>query len=490
MSQGRPRKRARLDDQDTPATTPSRIYAVHAQQDDGDETSSASEASNDEEVQDILAEEKRKKEVDRNSRTFVKETIGDPYLHGNAKPARTSNHKLSQDVDEPFGQQSYCAALRVHGQSFGAPSQTMQDDIENAYESRFRLWRFELQQGFSCLFHGYGSKRNLLNIFATRSLSKVGHVIVINGFAPGMGIVDVVNALEEHIPPTETNMSPAKRTGMAILPALATDKTERRAMAFCHRLRDAQIPVYLVIHNIEVPGLTSSKSKNILAMLAAQPNLHLIASIDHVRGMLLFPTSMAKSFPNAEDEVLKSSNVARGFSFIHHHTPTYMPYTEETLAAGVPSMLFPPTIFPSLASMMSAHGSTSARMQGVQSVLASLNATSTNLFKALAQLQLAAYGALDADSVKSLDLTGNTAKTPAVAVKQSVLFVKARDEFVASTETQMQALLAEYRDHFIIASSHEAPEAGEALDSDDTVSEWLWITLGKSALESVVEWMG
>lgn len=44
--------------------------------------------------------------------------------------------------------------------------------------------------------------------------------------------------------------------------------------------------LYLIIHNIDGIMLRSNKVQNILANLAAIPNIHVIASVDHVNAPL------------------------------------------------------------------------------------------------------------------------------------------------------------------------------------------------------------
>ena len=44
--------------------------------------------------------------------------------------------------------------------------------------------------------------------------------------------------------------------------------------------------IYLLIHNIDGPMLRSSKVQDKLSYLASFPNLHLIASVDHINASL------------------------------------------------------------------------------------------------------------------------------------------------------------------------------------------------------------
>ena len=44
--------------------------------------------------------------------------------------------------------------------------------------------------------------------------------------------------------------------------------------------------VYLIIHNIDGPMLRGEKTQSALGQLASIPNLHLVASIDHINAPL------------------------------------------------------------------------------------------------------------------------------------------------------------------------------------------------------------
>lgn len=44
--------------------------------------------------------------------------------------------------------------------------------------------------------------------------------------------------------------------------------------------------VYLLIHNIDGPMLRGEKTQSALGQLASLPNLHLVASIDHINAPL------------------------------------------------------------------------------------------------------------------------------------------------------------------------------------------------------------
>ncbi|KAL0180543.1 hypothetical protein M9458_022949, partial [Cirrhinus mrigala] len=83
--------------------------------------------------------------------------------------------------------------------------------------------------------------------------------------------------------------------------------------------------VFLIINNIDGPMLRGDRNQQALGQLAALPNMHLLASIDHINAPL-----------NDADHsyygliMFSSSVFAHMFNWLWYETTTYMPYTEET----------------------------------------------------------------------------------------------------------------------------------------------------------------
>ena len=404
-------------------------------------------------------------------KAFLTVSAGEAYMIGVARKIKTSNLRLSDQV-ESFTRSTYLAAL--------PPASPVVSDLEKAYDERFDLWRLELEQGFSVILHGLGSKRSLLNRFAQSKLNGEGNVIIINGFAATLSIADVLSSTESV---TFDGPPPA-------LKSTDIDKMELRARFLAAHYSQPDVRrLFIVLHNIDGAPFHQPKARSILSLLAAQTRIHLVASIDHVRGPLLFTSMMATRRPcpprrapvaddGMEDEGAEDDNsvqpdlLHRGFNFLHHHTPTYLPYTLETLLAGTPSSLFPPSIFPPLATLHSGRSTSSARIHAALSVLASLNDNARSVFKTLAN------------------------RSPC---RFATLFANCRDQFIASSPAHLEALLAEFRDHDIVREGDEPPGDSKGLaevEEDDEDSTrvvvkpgWIWISLPKLDVDAVLERM-
>ena len=68
--------------------------------------------------------------------------------------------------------------------------------------------------------------------------------------------------------------------------------------------------ITLLIHNIESPSLANEIAQNCLVQLASSPNIHLVASIDHINSGMLWDISKITLF-----------------NFAWHDVTNYSPYT-------------------------------------------------------------------------------------------------------------------------------------------------------------------
>ncbi|KAG0150914.1 hypothetical protein CROQUDRAFT_17231, partial [Cronartium quercuum f. sp. fusiforme G11] len=408
----------------------------------------------------------------------------DAYFIAHSKVHPTSANLFSSRPNwEPFTVSSYLDALDDRPQSELA-------DLKRICDSqckRWPQWRAELQQGFSLLFHGVGSKRVTLNEFLEQELVKGAgwEGLVVNGFQAGSSLADVLGGLEGIVNEeagTGGDQDPVsgRMNNFEVL--------EARARRLCGLLPLLSTPVCVLIHNLDGRGFRNVRAQAIISMIAAQPTIHLVATIDHVNAPLLFPSSLASA---------RSDSC--GNNFLYHHLPTYLPYTFEAILDGTLSTLLPTTIFPSTVTGTNA-SRTDVRQSGpttskaIIHVLSSLTSKAKSLFRLLAHHQLEAYESFSTTQATTLDnhLKKGTLpeETPAIAMASRALFELARTEFVASVESQMEALLVEFRDHGIITGRSEPPEGRQrdefnGIAEDD--EEWLWIGIGKVELGEVLE---
>jgi len=461
---------------------------------------------------------------------FVTASGGEAYLHAMARPAKTSNKKLSDQLSrgQPFTQSSFLSALNTSSAETAAkPSPLTAVDIhhqetllkiEEAYAHLFSQWALELEEGFSVFLYGLGSKARILNRFAQDFLEKrrkgKGKAVVINGYMASLGVDEILYALEGIVTPQKKDAD-GQFEGRSKLGKSAA-KLDERAKTLVEKLHSSTVvsteqPIYLLVNNIDGVALRSYRAQAILSLLASQPQIRLIATVDHVKAALLFPSSISSttslsSRSRASHKPRTSGGRAGGgYNIVWHHVPTHQPYAAEVLASGTMSSLFPSSIFISnllLVNGMDGQGglagaSSESRAKAAWFVLASLTQKAKDLFVLLSERQISLCESLGiplAQSKRTTSFDGE--KTPATATLYSSLLSQARDRFLANNVNQFEALLREFRDHRIVLGCKNLPEGvdedeldveGNEEEVGQRSGEWIWIAIEREDLEGLVE---
>ena len=261
------------------------------------------------------------------------------------------------------------------------------------FEAQFGRWWRQWQAGFSLLFYGYGSKRALLEKFVSECCGEDA-CLVIDGLAlrlTARSILIQAAAVLKMVQPQQY-----RTTSTAdLLQAITSEHPHRR--------------LQIVLHNIDSPALREPSSQRLLSELAALPNIHFAASIDHVNAPLLWD--------------LQTSD---RFQWLWHHTATYVPYVDEVVAAAVPSLLV--------------GNKEACTQQSALIVLSSLSNTAKDVFKLVVEAQL--------------DQTG------AGGISFQMLFAVCREKFIVSNEMLLRTFLTEFRDHDLLQSKRTS-EGGD-----------------------------
>ncbi|XP_048268380.1 origin recognition complex subunit 2 isoform X2 [Bombus terrestris] len=167
--------------------------------------------------------------------------------------------------------------------------------ITKNYSTMFPMWYFIMEQGYTVLLYGLGSKRCLINDFY-KSIS-YHPSLVVNGFFPSLTMKDIldgiiIDLLELNCPSNTTECIDV------------IEKTLRQ---------NPKDRLYLLIHNIDGMMLRSNKAQDLLSCLANIPNICVLASVDHINAPLLW------------DHTKHSK-----FKFFWWDTTTFLSYQEET----------------------------------------------------------------------------------------------------------------------------------------------------------------
>ena len=384
------------------------------------------------------------------SSNIIVQTAFDAYFTYN-KPGRvqTSSNVYSQLVSPPSAEE-YSHAIG----SISNGLEPIQPAILNGEhcQNLFSRYICELNEGFNILCYGLGSKRRILNQFATTHCSKQGHVVIGNGFQPSFNLKDLLSAVE--------NIPAIKELDW---PSTTVEKQGRRIYDFFAQTSQASLHLYIVIHNIDAAPLRTARSKSILALIAHNPRIHIIASIDHINAPLLWSSS--EIFSRKPDEIKADAVPLRGFSWLWHDLTTLVAYDFELAFADRSSLSGAHRKTDALI----AQNSTAMSETAAFHILASVNIKSQKLFALLGNKQLEAMESGDDNGAASNDLQQ-------FGMAYNLLFSLARDNFLATNESAFRSLQVEFKDHGLFLSTPSSGAGGEIV----------WIPLRKERLVNVL----
>lgn len=365
------------------------------------ESSGAEEESAEEDVDTELAEESAavadtpSKTPGRKKRAARKRSPTPPrdlppheqYFYQN-KPglAKTSNNNLSSlDL---LTHDEYFTVLR----KLNEPHAEEIRNLQSLHAGNFAEWAFELSQGFSICLYGYGSKRGLLREFATHLYSRTedhtqSKIVMVNGYVRTTSTREILTTIGSAIDPSHKIASGNPMTMVHNLLSL---------------LSSHETTVTLVINSIDAQPLRKQGIQSILARLAAHPQVRLICSADTPDFSLLW------------DSGLRSS-----FNFVFHNGTTFAPLTAEI------------DVVDEVHELLGRKARRVGGKEGVTFVLRSLPENAKNLFRLLVTEVLVA---MDDGSGASAEGTG---------VEYRMLYNKAVEEFICSSEMAFRTLLKE-----------------------------------------------
>ena len=141
---------------------------------------------------------------------------------------------------------------------------------------------FHCRCGLGVLTYGFGSKKSLLENFASTTLTNMG-VIVVNGYLPSVNLKQVLLALvglwwtQAHIGVKGSGREgPCASLSMEDLISLLERKPPKDVEKF----------ICLVVNNIDGPGLRDAEAQQWLGRIAACSSIRIVASLDHVNAPL------------------------------------------------------------------------------------------------------------------------------------------------------------------------------------------------------------
>ncbi|KAF8351675.1 origin recognition complex, subunit 2 [Amanita rubescens] len=401
---------------------------------------------------------------------MISQTSFDAYFSHATSRAQTSSNVFSALVP-PLSQEEYLEGIQSAHASTSKPPPIRPGLLESD-QSRAQLFaRFllELNEGFNLLLYGVGSKRQILNRFAKEYCAKVGHVVVASAFRPDFSLKELFTSIEKIPGVVSTGTSTTVENHAKRIDEAFSKPTQKRHL-------------YLIIHNLDAVPLRSQKAKSCLALLAMNPRIHIAASIDHINAPLLWSSSECAARKPTASSQSSFDSPKRGFAWLWHDLTTLEPYDAELAYADRSSISGAHTgshkKAPEAALLAAQSAGTAMSETAALHILASVTQRAKKLFVLMATRQLESI-----EEAAGADASGSNTKSNSDLQQHGMgydaLFTAARDNFIATNDTALRALLGEFRDHGLVISAQAGAGSGEIL----------WIPVRKERLSNILQSM-
>jgi len=274
------------------------------------------------------------------------------------------------------------------------------DFLHSLHAESFPQWAFEMSQGFTLCLYGYGSKRRLLHNFAcylnSNYPSPNHRIVIINGYVRNLTARDILTTLLSALSPNSDSTSDLTPTISALLSQLSS----------------TPLTLTLLINSVDSPSLRKSALQFLFCTLACHHS-HKIR--------------LALAADTPDFFFLWDASARAQLNLAFHDATTFAPRApcEIDVVDEVHELL----------------GRKTRRVggkEGVIFVLRSLPENARSLFRLLVGEVLVAME----DESKN----GEEA-----AVEYRMVYQKAVEEFICSSEMAFRTLLKEYVTHFVAA---------------------------------------
>ena len=317
------------------------------------------------------------------------------HRKGSTKTNATTSHHTLEELPEISNKQldeALHASLSIHEKE--------RQRLMNVYSRQFGQWYSELHYGFNLLMYGFGSKRRLLLRFA-KSFLNDGLVMIVDGFHPACNYRQLLDKIMHKMIPQHGNHSSKHWT----------DQSEY--LRHCLDKGSTVYPrLYLVINNIDGLNFRSDNVQTLLSVLSSIPNVHLVASVDHIHA----------------DFMWDAVKIAR-YNWIWHAVPTFEPYAHESSYET---------------SIMAMSGPLGLR--GIGHVLRSLTSNARGVFRILATDQ---HESSHEPTSKSKKESRSPVSHGPVGLAHDLFLEKCRETFLVNSEMAFRSQLTEFLDHKI-----------------------------------------
>ena len=357
----------------------------------------------------------------------------DAYFAQASRSHKTSSNVFSELVS-PLSAEEFTQKLKSFNDNQGKASQDVVQRLEEGHDLSMPQYLLELTTGFNLAFYGLGSKRKTLNRLALKC-AKHGHVVIVYGFAPSFNLNALLAGIERTLALDQVPMLSSSTDGriQRILSSLTRDKTRHKGRR----------TLFIIFHNLDVFLQRFPKSSPFLARLSSCSSINFATSTDKISSSTYIQISDFISSKRA----LSTAHNSKGSLWLWHDLTTMQPYDFELSHADRTSYLI--STSKDASGGLGAPGaqrSDAINERAAYHVLASVTEKAKKLFKLLGLKQLDNMQA-PAPTQSSQPDEQNS------AISYDLLFSLARDNFLATNDTALRALLSEFRDHRLVVGA-------------------------------------
>ncbi len=453
--------RAKKADQSAKRKSARRLAEVEADEDWDGENALAATILNDEE--DAANEGQDTVEVDEST------PAGTPSKRGRGRPKGSRNKRSPTPEGDIAPEERYffqnragppqysanlfsTVKLLTHDEYFQQMRQSKDHHApEKAYLMKlhgrsFPQWKFELSEGYSVCLYGYGSKRQLVTKFAqwlyarTKPFPKI---VIVNGYTPKLNVRHILATVGSALVGEEESL---KLTGQP-------QEMLETVLSYLSQHPPAE-GLVIMVNSIDASAMRKAAVQSIFARLASHPSTSLLATAD------------TPTFP-----LMWNSTLLDQFNFAFHDCTTFAPYDAEI------------SVVDEIYDLLGRKGRRMGGKDGIGFVLKSLPPNARNLYRILLSeilsilnddLEMPKDDALDEEERRPTKQVYEAAEE--VGVEYRILYQKASEEFICSSDMNFRFLLKEFHDHQMITSRRDA-----------SGTELLCVPLGREEMQAVLE---
>lgn len=350
------------------------------------------------------------------------------YFYQN-KPGsnKTSNNTLSSlDL---LTHEEYFSLLRDEPGLQKDPHEEQIQTLQSHHIASFPQWAFELSQGFSVCLYGYGSKRRLLHQFAeylsssfssSSSEEQNNKIIIINGHHRTLTIREILTTIALAVGGPTFRLPSGNPLAMIqnLFSLLSSSSSSSSPTP-----PSGSPKITLLFSSLDSPlspTLRKPATQSLLAHLSSHPLISLACTVD------------TPDFPLLWDSSLRSS-----FNFAFHDCTTFAPFSGPVGPVGSETKTDEMDVISEVHELLGRMGKRAGGKEGVAFVLRSLPENARKLFGLIVGEVLVAFE-------EGGGSAGEFGGGESPGVEYRMLYNKAVEEFICSSEMAFRTLLKEY----------------------------------------------